>query len=209
MEGAEGRRPRSQRHRCLLPPSLSLSPPPLLSLWVCVTSIFPGVGVWTISNCLFTGADNLSPTAISSARKYIGYTGTDAAFDFGAVYGTTVCDKRQVRQVRILTSSSPIPHLILILLTSSSQVRSEAFLRDLAKDHKLTKADLMLTLSDHEHGADLHEPYVAQPSFHVATIDWHTSRAGCAKMALMTCFLECFAPFWAVFRCALGKLTLL
>ena len=86
-------------------------------------------GVWTISNCLFTGATHISSGAIATARKYLGYDGTDAAFDFGVVYGTTVCDAKQVRQVR-----------------------SQAFLRDLARDHRLTKADLMLTLSDHEHG---------------------------------------------------------
>jgi hypothetical protein len=114
-----------------------------------------GTGVWTISNCLFTGATHLSPGAITTAREYLDYTGTDAAFDFGRVYGTTVCDARQVRQVR-----------------------SQAFMRDLARDHKLTKADLMLTLSDHEHGGDVDQPYVAKPSFHVATIDWHTSTPG-------------------------------
>jgi len=47
----------------------------------------------------------------------------------------------------------------------------------LASDHKLTKADLMLTLSDHEHGGDVDQPYVAMPS-RGATIDWHASRAG-------------------------------
>ena len=57
-------------------------------------------------------------------------------------------------------------------------LQSQAFPRDFAADHKLTKADLMLTLSDHEHGADIHEPYVAEPSFRVATVDWHTSRSG-------------------------------
>jgi dipeptidase len=114
-----------------------------------------GTGVWTISNCLFTGANHLSPGAISTARKVLGYSGSDADFDFGTVYGTTKCDARQVRQVR-----------------------SQAFLRDRAKDHKLTKADLMLTLSDHEHLGDVHQPYVAKPSFHVATIDWHTSTPG-------------------------------
>ena len=114
-----------------------------------------GTGVWTISNCLFTGATHLSAGAITTARKYLGYRGTAAAFDFGRVYGTTVCDAGQVRQVR-----------------------SQAFMRDLAADHKLTKADLMLTLSDHEHNSDLNQPYVAEPSFHVATIDWHASRPG-------------------------------
>jgi hypothetical protein len=114
-----------------------------------------GTGVWTISNCLITGADHISPGAISTARKALGYKGTDAAFDFGVVFGTTKCDASQVRQVR-----------------------SQAFLRDLAKDHKLTKADLMLTLSDHEHGGNLHQPFVAEPSFHVATIDWHASKPG-------------------------------
>ncbi len=111
-----------------------------------------GTGVWTISNCYFTGTTKHSPTAISTARKYLGYTGTDATFDFGAVYGTTVCDARQSRQVR-----------------------SQAFLRDLAHDHKLTKADLMLTLSDHEHDGDVDQPYVAEPSFRRATIDWHAT----------------------------------
>ena len=78
-----------------------------------------GTGVWTISNCLVTNATHLSPGAITAARKYLGYTGTDAAFDFGAVFGTTVCNAGQVRQVR-----------------------SQAFLRDLAKDHKLTKVSV-------------------------------------------------------------------
>ena len=49
---------------------------------------------------------------------YLGYTGTDAAFDFGRVYGTTVCDERQVRQVRVSThltlrahaASLPVDH---------------------------------------------------------------------------------------------------
>jgi hypothetical protein len=113
-----------------------------------------GTGVWTISNCYFTGTTNHSYTAISTARKYLGYTGTDAAFSFGEVYGTTACDARQSRQVR-----------------------SQAFLRDLSADHKLTKADLMLTLSDHEHGGDVDQPYVAMPS-RGATIDWHASHAG-------------------------------
>jgi hypothetical protein len=112
-----------------------------------------GSGVWTISNCLVTNATNLSPGAITAARKNLGYKGTDAAFDFGRVYGTTECDLGQVRQVR-----------------------SQAFLRDQAKAHKLTKADLMLTLSDHEHSGDIHAPYVAQPAFHTAEIDVHTTR---------------------------------
>jgi dipeptidase len=111
-----------------------------------------GTGVWTISNCLFTGANHLSPGAISTARKVLGYEGSDEDFDFGEVYGTTKCDARQGRQVR-----------------------SQAFMRDRAKDHKLTKVDLMLTLSDHEHGGDVHQPYVAEPNFRHATIDWHAT----------------------------------
>jgi dipeptidase len=106
--------------------------------WKAITQDDPalnGTGVWTISNCLFTGATHLSPDAITTARKYLGYHGPDAAFDFGRVYGTTVCDAAQVRQVR-----------------------SQAFMRKLARDHKLTKADLMLTLSDHEHNGDLTQP---------------------------------------------------
>jgi hypothetical protein len=114
-----------------------------------------GTGVWTISNCLVTNTTNVSPGAIATARKYLKYTGTDADFDFGPVYGTTKCDDRQGRQVR-----------------------SSAFLRDQAKDHKLTKADLMLTLSDHEHDSGIHAPYVAEPSFHGGIIDWHASRPG-------------------------------
>ena len=42
----------------------------------------------------------------------------------------------------------------------------------------MLKADLMLTLSDHEHNGDVHAPYVADPSFRVATVDWHASRPG-------------------------------
>ena len=96
-----------------------------------------------------------SPGAITAARTYLGYKGTDAAFDFGSVYGTTVCNLQQVRRVR-----------------------SEAYLRDRAKDHKLTKADLMLTLSDHEHDGDIHAPYVSEPSFQSVAVDWHASRPG-------------------------------
>ena len=61
--------------------------------------------------------------------------------------------------------------------SSAGYVRRELN-RALARDHKLTKADLMLTLSDHEHGGDIHQHYVAYPSFHVATIDWHAAHPG-------------------------------
>ena len=50
--------------------------------------------------------------------------------------------------------------------------RSSALLRDLGKDHKLTKADLMLTLSDHGHGLSAYDPH---PSFGGAPeLDWHS-----------------------------------
>lgn len=112
-----------------------------------------GTGVWTISNCLVTNATNVSPGAIAAARQYLGYKGTDAAFDFGSVYGTTVCDLGQNRQLR-----------------------SQAFLRNLSKSHPLTKADLMLTLSDHEHSGRINEPYDSEPGG--TALDWHASLAG-------------------------------
>ena len=47
-----------------------------------------GTGVWTISNICFHGATNISATAIATARKDLGYAGSDADFDFGKVYGS-------------------------------------------------------------------------------------------------------------------------
>ena len=110
-----------------------------------------GTGVWTLTNLPFLGATHVSPTAIATARKHLGYNGTDSTFDFGRVYGNMGAD----------------PH---------RHVRSMDLLRDLGKDHKLTKADLMLTLSDHG-GIDgkPHEPFVQMPSFgsgKTMTIDW-------------------------------------
>ena len=64
--------------------------------------------------------------------------GTDSDFDFGLIYGST--------------HASP-----------TRQIRSSTLLRDLAADHKLTKHDLMLTLSDHSYGEDPHEPYQRMP----------------------------------------------
>eukprot|EP00729_Bicosta_minor_P012412 gene12412-19544_t len=59
----------------------------------------------------------------------------NAGFDFGMVYGDQEADP-------------------------SRQERSAGLLRDLAEDHKLTKVDLMLTLSDHSYGGkeNAHEP---------------------------------------------------
>ena len=64
-----------------------------------------GTGVWTISNRYFPGVPNtqISPTAISTARKVLGYNGTDDEFDFGKVYGDTRASP--TRQV----SSSYVP----------------------------------------------------------------------------------------------------
>jgi hypothetical protein len=76
-----------------------------------------GSGVWTISNLYFPGATNVSSTAIATARKYLGYTGTDSGFDCGKVYGDLRADP-------------------------SRQIRSSTLLRDLASDHKLTKVDV-------------------------------------------------------------------
>jgi len=81
-----------------------------------------GTGVHTISYIYFKGADHISPTAISTARKNLGYKGSDEEFDFGYVYGSHY--------------ASP-----------SRQQFTQEYLRGLAKDHKLTKADLMTTLS--------------------------------------------------------------
>ena len=110
-----------------------------------------GTGVWTISNRYVPGATNISATAIATARKHLRYTGTDAGFDFGMVYGDQEADP-------------------------SRQERSAGLLRDLAEDHKLTKVDLMLTLSDHSYGGkeNAHEPYVAHPHWDGAEIDEHT-----------------------------------
>lgn len=80
-----------------------------------------GTGVHTISNIYFKGADHISTTAISTARNHLGYTGSDEEFDFGYVYGSH--------------HASP-----------SRQEFTQSHLRDLAKDHKLTKADLIDTL---------------------------------------------------------------
>jgi secernin len=80
-----------------------------------------GTGVHTISNIYFKGADHISPTAISTARAHLGYKGSDEDFDFGYVYGSHY--------------ASP-----------SRQQFTQSHLRELAKDHKLTKADLMDTL---------------------------------------------------------------
>lgn len=96
-----------------------------------------GTGVWTISNVFFAGATNISATAIATARSDLGYKGSDADFDFGKVYGS---------------GGDP-----------TRQIRSSTLLRDLAADHKLTKADLMMTLSDHSYGRNPHEPYVSEP----------------------------------------------
>merc|ERR1712178_590555 len=82
-----------------------------------------GTGVHTISNIYFKGADHISPTAISTARNHLGYKGSDEDFDFGYVYGSHY--------------ASP-----------SRREFTQAHLRELAKDHKLTKADLMETLSN-------------------------------------------------------------
>merc|ERR1712039_602395 len=69
------------------------------------------------------GADHISPTAISTARSHLGYKGSDEDFDFGYVYGSHY--------------ASP-----------SRQQFTQSYLRELAKDHKLTKADLIETLSN-------------------------------------------------------------
>jgi dipeptidase len=82
-----------------------------------------GTGVHTISNIYFKGADHISPTAISTARNHLGYKGSDEDFDFGYVYGSRY--------------ASP-----------SRQQFTQKHLRELAQDHKLTKADLMETLSN-------------------------------------------------------------
>ena len=123
-----------------------------------------GTGVWTLTNLPFLGATHVSPTAIATARKHLGYNGTDSTFDFGRVYGNMGAD----------------PH---------RHVRSMDLLRDLGKDHKLTKADLMLTLSDHG-GIDgkPHEPYVQMPSFgsgKTMTIDWCQPPRGAAAPAVV------------------------
>merc|ERR1719401_1486965 len=82
-----------------------------------------GTGVHTSSNIYFKGADHISPTAISTARNHLGYKDSDENFDFGYVYGSHY--------------ASP-----------SRQQFTQSYLRELAKDHKLTKADLMETLSN-------------------------------------------------------------
>ena len=124
-----------------------------------------GTGVWTISNRYVPGATNISATAIATARKHLGYTGTDADFDFGVVYGDQDADP-------------------------SRQERSAGLLRDLAKDHKLTKADLMMTLSDHSYGGseNAHEAYVAQPHWRGTEIDEHTVNGGISASSMVSDF---------------------
>jgi len=120
-------------------------------------------GVHTISNRYFPGADHISSTAISTARKHLGYKGTDKEFDFGKVYGDRSA-------------------------SGTRQQRTEALLRDLAKDHKLTKADLMLTLSDHSSGKNRHEPYVAMPHWKGTEVDEHTISGGLTASSMVSDF---------------------
>jgi len=124
-----------------------------------------GTGVWTISNRYVPGATNISATAIATARKDLKYTGTDADFDFGMVYGDQQADP-------------------------SRQERSAGLLRDLAADHKLTKSDLMMTLSDHSHGGkeNAHEPYVAQPHWRGSELDEHTEHGGLSASSMVSDF---------------------
>jgi hypothetical protein len=124
-----------------------------------------GTGVWTISNRFVPGATNISRTAIATARKDLEYKGTDEAFDFGVVYGEQSADP-------------------------SRQERSAGLLRDLAAAHKLTKADLMITLSDHSYGGkeNAHEPYVAQPHWRGTEIDEHTEEGGISASSMVSDF---------------------
>ena len=124
-----------------------------------------GTGVWTISNRFVPGATNISRTAIATARKHLEYKGTDEAFDFGMVYGEQSADP-------------------------SRQERSAGLLRDLAAAHKLTKADLMMTLSDHSYGGKehAHEPYVAQPHWRGTEIDEHTEEGGISASSMVSDF---------------------
>ena len=124
-----------------------------------------GTGVWTISNRYFPGVPNtqISPTAIATARKVLGYNGTDAEFDFGLVYGEI--------------NASP-----------TRQIRSSTLLRDLAADHKLTKHDLMLTLSDHSYGTNPHEPYQRMPHWDGTEIDEHTEEGGLSASSMVSDF---------------------
>ena len=126
-------------------------------------SALNGTGVWTISNRFFAGATHTSPTAIATARRVLGYSGSDADFDFGVVYGDARADPTR-------------------------QIRTSTLLRDLAADHKLTKLDLMRTLSDHSYGRDPHEPRVAMPHWDGTEVDEHTFFGGLSASSMVSDF---------------------
>ena len=84
-----------------------------------------GTGIWTISNYRFEGATHVSATARQTAiANKLWSPDSGEPFDFGKVYGSSRADP-------------------------SRHVRSMGLLNRLASDHKLTKEDLILTLSDH------------------------------------------------------------
>ena len=152
-----------------------------------------GTGVWTISNRYFPGVPNtqISPTAISTARKVLGYNGTDDEFDFGKVYGDTrASPTRQVSSsyAKAARQSAQVLAHIARCCRFLWQIRSSTLLRDFAADHKLTKRDLMLTLSDHSYGIDPHEPYQRMPHWDGTEIDEHTIDGGISASSMVSDF---------------------
>lgn len=70
-------------------------------------------------------------------------------------------------------------------------MRSRTLLRDLAADHPLTAADLMLTLSDHGGSftrENQHAPYERMPHFNGAEIDEHSERGGLTASSMVSDF---------------------
>lgn len=77
---------------------------------------------------------------------------------------------------------------MLVRCSCHWQIRSSTLLRDFAEDHKLTKRDLMLTLSDHSYGIDPHEPYQRMPHWDGTEIDEHTIDGGISASSMVSDF---------------------
>ena len=127
-----------------------------------------GTGIWTISNYRFEGATNVSATAkTTAAANGLWDPGSGEAFDFGKVYGSSSADP-------------------------SRHVRSLALLNRLAKDHKLTKEDLITTLSDHtctrDAPPDGPPDTVPHPEHSCTQIDEMTTSGGLTASSMVSDF---------------------
>jgi secernin len=127
-----------------------------------------GTGIWTISNWRFLGATNVSATAQATAEaNHLWSPSSGKPFDFGEVFGSVLADPSRHR-------------------------RSMGLLNRLAKDHKLTKADLILTLSDHactrESAPDGPPEPTPHPDHSCTSIDEMTTEGGITASSMVSDF---------------------